>query len=74
MKICIVSRGDINIFPPTQGASVKLYSTMKFLSILGHDVYFVTSENNKYIYVKDGIFEKREYPKWLIKFLPYKKK
>lgn len=73
MKICIVSRGDISIFPATQGASVKLYSTIKFLSLLGHDIFFVTSENDKYIYAKNGCFEEKEYPKRLIKFLPYGK-
>lgn len=73
MRICIVSRGDISIFPPTQGASVKLYSTIKFLSLLGHDVYFVTSENDAYIHVKNGDFKEKKYPKWLTKFLPYGK-
>jgi len=74
MRICIVSRGDISIFPATQGASVKLYSTMKFLSTLGHDVYFVTSENDKYLHSKEGDFEEKGYPNWLVKFLPYGKK
>lgn len=74
MKICIVSRGDISIFPATQGASVKLYSTIKFLSMLGHDVYFVTSENDKYVHAKDGNFEEKKYPKRLVNFLPYGKR
>lgn len=73
MKICMVSRGDISIFPATQGASVKLYSTIKFLSLLGHDVYFVTSENDNYLHVKNGDFKEKKYPKWLTKFLPYGK-
>jgi glycosyltransferase involved in cell wall biosynthesis len=71
MKICIVSRGDIPIFPANQGASVKLYSTIKFLSLMGHDVYFVTSESSSYLHAKDGHFEEKKYPRWLANFLPY---
>ncbi len=71
MKICVISRGDIEIVPPTQGASVKLFSTIKFLSLLGHEVYFVTSEQSFYIHVKDGNFEKRIYPDKIRNFFPY---
>ncbi|MFP4117182.1 MAG: glycosyltransferase family 4 protein [Candidatus Aenigmatarchaeota archaeon] len=61
MKICVVSRGDI--FPPNHGAAVKLYYTMTSLDSIGHDVYFVTEENDKYYHVEDGEFVEKEYPK-----------
>lgn len=62
MKICMVSRGDLSLFPPTQGASAKLYYTAKFLSLLGHKIFFVTPENKKYFEVKNGVFKEKEYP------------
>jgi len=65
MKICIVSRGDLNLFPPTQGGSVKLYYTIKSLSLLGSDVFFVTAEDKYYYKVVNGIFKKKRYPSFL---------
>jgi len=67
MKICIVSRGDLSLFPPTQGASVKLYNTIKYLSLLGARVFFVTAENEQYFEIKNGIFNRKNYPYWLAK-------
>jgi glycosyltransferase involved in cell wall biosynthesis len=58
----MVSRGDLSLFPPTQGASVKLYFTAKFLSLLGHKVFFVTAENKKYFEVENGVFKEKKYP------------
>jgi glycosyltransferase involved in cell wall biosynthesis len=65
MKICIVSRGDLNLFPPTQGGSVKLYYTIKSLSLLGLDIFFVTAEDKYYYKVVNGIFKKKKYPPFL---------
>jgi len=65
MKICFVSRGDLNLFPPTQGGSVKIFNTVKYLSLLGSTVYFVTSEHDVYFEVKNGKWKKKEYPKSL---------
>ena len=67
MKICIVSRGDLSLFPPTQGASVKLLYTIKTLSLLGIKVFFVTAENDEYCEVKNGDFKRKKYPFWLAK-------
>ncbi|MDI6826375.1 MAG: glycosyltransferase family 4 protein [Candidatus Aenigmarchaeota archaeon] len=67
MKICIVSRGDLSLFFPTQGASVKLYNTVKHLSLLGVRVFFVTAENDQYFEVKNRIFKRKKYPYWLAK-------
>jgi len=61
VKICVVSRGDI--FPPNHGAAVKLYYTMTSLDSTGHDIYFVTEENNRYYHVENGKFKERKYPK-----------
>lgn len=60
MKICVVSRGDI--FPPNHGAAVKLHYTMTSLDDIGHDVYFVTEENDRYYKVENGEFVEKEYP------------
>jgi glycosyltransferase involved in cell wall biosynthesis len=65
MKICIVSRGDLSLFPSTQGASVKLYYTIRTLSFLGIKVFFVTAENNQYFEAKNGILKKKNYLSWL---------
>jgi len=65
MKICVVSRGDLSLFPPTQGASVKLFYTLKTLSNLGMNMYFVSAEDNFYYEIKKGKFIKRRYP-WII--------
>jgi glycosyltransferase involved in cell wall biosynthesis len=65
MKVCVISRGDLTLFPPTQGASVKLFYTLKTLSKLGIKTYFVSAEDEYYYEVKKGKFIKRKYP-WLI--------
>jgi glycosyltransferase involved in cell wall biosynthesis len=62
MKICIVSRGDLPLFPPTQGASVKLFYTLKTLSELGIKVYFVSAESEYYFEVWKGKFMKKNFP------------
>jgi len=62
MKVCIVSRGDLSLFPPTQGASVKLFYTLKTLSELGIKVYFVSAENEYYLEVWKGKFTKKRFP------------
>lgn len=62
MKVCIISRGDLPLFPPTQGASVKLFYTMKTLSELGVKVYFVCAENEYYFEVWKGKFKKKSFP------------
>jgi glycosyltransferase involved in cell wall biosynthesis len=67
MKICVVSRGDLPLFPPTQGASVKLFYTLKTLSELGIKMYFLTAENYYYFEVRNGKFIKRNYPKLIAK-------
>jgi glycosyltransferase involved in cell wall biosynthesis len=67
MKICIVSRGDLSLSPPTQGASVKIFYTIKTLSLLGIKVFFVTAENDEYFEVENGSFKKKSYPFWLTK-------
>jgi len=69
MKICVVSRGDLPLFPPTEGASVKLFYTLKNLSELGIKVYFVSAEGNHYLEVKNGKFVKRRYPATIAKSL-----
>ncbi len=66
VSICVVSRGDLPLFPATQGASVKLYYTLKSLSELGAKVYFV-SEKEKYLEVVNGKFKEKNYPKFLEK-------
>ncbi|MFB6088226.1 MAG: glycosyltransferase family 4 protein [Candidatus Aenigmatarchaeota archaeon] len=67
MKICIISREDIDIFSPKEGASVKIYYTMKELSNLGNEVFFVSGNNNNYYRMKGGEKEVIEYPKFLQK-------
>jgi len=62
MKVCIVSRGDLDLFPPTQGASVKLFYTLNTLSELGVNMYFVSAEDNFYYEAKKGKFTKKNYP------------
>jgi glycosyltransferase involved in cell wall biosynthesis len=52
----------LDIFPPTQGGSVKIYSTIKWLSLLGNVVYFVTAENDGYYEVRQGMFRLKKYP------------
>jgi len=69
MKICLISRGDLNLFPPTQGASVKLFYTLINLSNSGIKTFFVSAENNYYYEIKRGNFVKKYYP-WLIKKSP----
>ncbi|MCM8807871.1 MAG: glycosyltransferase family 4 protein [Candidatus Omnitrophica bacterium] len=71
MKVCVVSRGDLPLFPPTQGASVKLFYTLKTLSELGLKMYFVSAEDEHYFEVKKGKFIKRNYP-WFIAKTPVK--
>jgi len=75
MKVCIVSRGDLPLFPPTQGASVKLFYTLKTLSELGIKVYFVSAENEYYLEVWKGKFTKKRFPYSISKSLikPYHK-
>lgn len=64
MKICVVSRGDLNLFPPTEGGAVKLFYTLKGLS--NHlKVYFVTAEKKFYYEIFKGKFRKKSYPKLL---------
>jgi glycosyltransferase involved in cell wall biosynthesis len=67
MKVCIISRGDLPLFPPTQGASVKLFYTMKTLSELGIKIYFVTAENEYYFEVWKGKFKKKNFPSSIAK-------
>jgi glycosyltransferase involved in cell wall biosynthesis len=62
MKVCIVSRGDLPLFPATQGASVKLFYTLKTLSELGIKVYFVSAEDEHYLEVWKGKFKKKNFP------------
>jgi glycosyltransferase involved in cell wall biosynthesis len=62
MKVCIVSRGDLPLFPPTQGASVKLFYTLKTLSELGIKVYFVSAENDYYLEAWEGKFTRKRFP------------
>lgn len=62
MRVCIISRGDLSLFPPTQGASFKLFYTLKTLSDLGIEVYFITAENDFYYEVEKGKFKKKMYP------------
>jgi len=62
MKICVVSRGDLSLFPPTEGGSVKLFYTLKELS-KNVKVYFVTAENNFYYEISKGKFHRKKYPK-----------
>jgi len=67
MKVCIVSRGDLPLFPPTQGASVKLFYTLKTLSELGIKVYFVSAESEHYLEVWKGRFIKKNFPHLIAK-------
>jgi glycosyltransferase involved in cell wall biosynthesis len=67
MKVCLISRGDLNLFPPTQGASNKLFYTLYNLSLLGVKAFFVTAEHENYFEVKNGKFIKKNYPRWLAK-------
>jgi glycosyltransferase involved in cell wall biosynthesis len=67
MKVCIISRGDLPLFPPTQGASVKLFYTLKTLSELGIKVYFVNAENEYYFEVWEGKFRKKNFPSSIAK-------
>jgi len=62
MRVCIISRGDLSLFPPTQGASNKLYYTLKTLSETGIKVFFVTAEDEFYYEVKRGKFRIKKYP------------
>jgi len=62
MKICVVSRGDLSLFPPTEGASVKLFYTLKGLSKIAK-VYFVTAENDFYYEIFKEKFRRKKYPK-----------
>lgn len=63
MKVCLISRGDLGLFPPTQGASVKIFYTLKTLSELGIIMYFVSAENNFYYKIENGKFIKKRYPR-----------
>lgn len=76
MKVCIISRGDLSLFPPTQGASYKLFYTLKALSEAGVEVYFVTAEDEFYYRVEGGKFEKKPYPSLLrnSKLKPFQKR
>jgi glycosyltransferase involved in cell wall biosynthesis len=67
MKVCLISRGDLNLFPPTQGASNKLFHTLYNLSLLGVKAFFVAAEHENYFEVKNGKFIKKNYPCWLAK-------
>lgn len=62
MKVCIISRGDLSLFPPTQGASNKLYYTIKTLSELDVTTFFVSAEDDFYLVAKNGKFRRKSYP------------
>jgi len=63
MKVCLISRGDLNLFPPTQGASNKLFYTLYNLSLLGVKAFFVSAEHENYFEVKNGKFIRKNYPR-----------
>lgn len=62
MKVCVIGRGDIQIFPPLEGGANKIFHTLKHLSLLGIKVYYVTSEYPYYFEIVKGKFRKKFYP------------
>ena len=67
MKICVVGRGDLQLFPPMEGGSNKIFYTLKYLSLSGAKVFYVTSEHPYYFEIKNGKFKRKNYPKYLRK-------
>jgi len=67
MKICIVGRGDLQLFPPLEGGSNKIYYTLKYLSLKGIKVFYVSSEHPFYFEVFKGNVKKKPYPSSLSK-------
>ena len=62
MNVLIVSQGGV--FPPIRGAAVKIFSTAKYLSRLGEEVWLVT-EDAKYHVFSRGEVHDADYPSWL---------
>ena len=62
MKLCVVGRGDLQLFPPLEGGSNKIFYTLKYVSLAGVRVYYVTSEHPYYFEVYRGKFRKKPYP------------
>ena len=62
MRIGVVSRSDIDIFSPKQGAAVKLYYTMISLASLGHEVFFLSENNDKYWKIEEEQISEINYP------------
>lgn len=69
MRIGIVSREDIDIFSPKEGASVKLYYTMTSLAALGHQVFFISGNEQNYYRIRDSEIKQIEYPEFFSQFL-----